>query len=66
MVRLLAVEYAKPDESLILVTVSMTGKSLSEMWITIQEELNTQGALTIAQECDPAGSRTTGALMLPE
>jgi len=33
MVRLLAVEYAKPDESLILVTVSMTGKSLSEMWI---------------------------------
>jgi hypothetical protein len=29
MVQELAIEYAKPDESLVLVTVSMAGKSLS-------------------------------------
>lgn len=33
MVQELAVEYAKQDESLIVVTVSMTGKSLSEICI---------------------------------
>ena len=50
---------------MILVTVSMAGNNSfhKNTQYNVQEDLNTQETLTIAQECDPAERRIMGALM---